>query len=88
MQRDTQLKLPVISLKYFAHAWLSAVRRYVEMINNSTNSVEWALLIYELDDASEHLANLSRKMANQGAIDSEDFAIQLGHIYAHLNRAW
>ena len=58
------------------------------MINNSTNSVEWALLIYELDDASEHLANLSRKMANQGAIDSEDFAIQLGHIYAHLNRAW
>lgn len=57
------------------------------MINQSTNPAEWALLIYEVDDAKEHLQGLLEQMA-QGKIDEMDYQVQLGHIYAHLNRAW
>jgi len=58
------------------------------MINNNTNPVEWALLMYELEDAKEHLQDLIDEMADSRAFDETDFRIQLGHVYAHLNRSW
>jgi hypothetical protein len=52
------------------------------------NSVEWFLLVDSLVDAKEHLANLINEMETLENFDEQEFSIQLGHIYAHLNRAW
>jgi len=57
------------------------------MINPKSNPVEWAALMYELDDAKEHLEALINQMVEDG-IDETDYQIQLGHIFAHLNRSW
>jgi hypothetical protein len=58
------------------------------MINQSDNPVPWALLLYEIDDVREHLESLAKQMAADARIDDEDFAVQIGHAYAHLNRIW
>ena len=58
------------------------------MINNNQNPVAWALLLTELDEAREHLDSLTEKMIGAGAIEDSVFSVDLGHIYAHLNRAW
>jgi hypothetical protein len=58
------------------------------MLNSESHPVAWALFIDELADASEHLGQLIAQMSSLGQIDEIDFAIQLGHVYAHLNRAW
>jgi len=58
------------------------------MITKKDNYAEWALLMYELDDAREHLGALTREMTDASDFTEEDYRIQLGHIYAHLNRAW
>lgn len=42
------------------------------------------MLMHELGDAHEHLGNLIRDMTT----DEVTFRIDLGHVYAHLNRAW
>ena len=52
------------------------------------NSVEWSVLIDNLCDAKEHLESLTKDMLNCPEFFEKDFEIQLGHIYAHLNRAW
>ncbi len=63
------------------------------MIARDKNPVGWATLMYELDDAHRHLGELLKEMT--GSADSTEadfteveFRIQLGHVYAHLNRAW
>ena len=58
------------------------------MINQKESPVSWAMLMHELDDAHEHLGALISQMAEGGAIDDEDYQVQLGHVFAHLNRAW
>jgi hypothetical protein len=58
------------------------------MITSESNPVAWALFLHELSDAAEHLRNLIAQMAADGEMDEVDFSIQLGHAYAHLNRAW
>lgn len=58
------------------------------MIDKATDPVAWSLLIQGLEDLREHLGSLTNQMARDGRIDDEDFAICMGHAYAHLNRAW
>jgi hypothetical protein len=58
------------------------------MIDSTSFPVQWALLLYELTDASLHLSSLAEQAASAGRIDEEDFRIQLAHVYAHTNRAW
>jgi hypothetical protein len=58
------------------------------MINLKNNPVQWSLLLYELEDAQEHLGKLIDKMSAKGEIDEIEYQINLGHIYSHLNRAW
>ena len=58
------------------------------MINQKDNYVEWALLLYQLDDARQHLEQLIKKMSEDADYGEEEFQIDLGHVYAHLNRAW
>lgn len=52
------------------------------------NQVGWDLMLHQLQDAAEHLSTLIQRMGDSGLIDEEDFGIDLGHIYGHLNRAW
>jgi hypothetical protein len=58
------------------------------MINTRDNPAEWALFISELEDAQEHLEALISGAADAGSLAEEDLQVYLGHIYAHLNRAW
>jgi hypothetical protein len=58
------------------------------MINRESNPVEWAAFMYELEDANEHLATLISELGSVKELSEEDFAVQMAHIYSHLNRAW
>ena len=58
------------------------------MITKSADPVAWGLLMYELEDASEHLASMLSSMESDPEFDEVNFRIELGHIYTHLNRAW
>ena len=58
------------------------------MLTKAEHPVAWAMLMYELTDAREHLGALIDLMVAEGAIDESDFGVQLGHVFAHLNRAW
>jgi hypothetical protein len=58
------------------------------MINRESHPVGWYLMLTELEDVREHLAFLVKELNAAGGIEEEDFAVQLGHVYAHLNRIW
>ncbi len=58
------------------------------MLTASDYPVAWAMLIYELDDAHQHLRELVDQMVASRTIDEADYRVQLGHVFAHLNRAW
>jgi hypothetical protein len=58
------------------------------VLTNAEHPVAWAMLMYELADARDHLGALIDQMTAEGAIAESDFQIQLGHVFAHLNRAW
>lgn len=46
------------------------------------------MLMYELEDAHEHLGALISQMNATDDFDEEDLRIQLAHVFSHLNRAW
>ncbi|WP_428717312.1 hypothetical protein [Undibacterium curvum] len=58
------------------------------MINKQNNPVGWAMLMYELEDAKEHLSNLITKIESDPKYEEANLRIDLGHVYSHLNRAW
>lgn len=58
------------------------------MINPNDHPVAWGLLLYELEDAREHLEQLVQAMAESPGFDEHELRISLGHVFAHLNRAW
>jgi hypothetical protein len=57
-------------------------------MNRQTNPVEWASFLDELDDAREHLADFIQSLQDGGTLDEADLRVNLGHVYAQLNRAW
>jgi hypothetical protein len=58
------------------------------MINCTDNPVAWSLLLDDLEDAREHLDNLIKEISASSGYGEPEFRIDLGHVYAHLNRAW
>ena len=58
------------------------------MINPKDNPVGWSLLLDELRDAHEHLGDLLKEISDGGDYSEEELGVFLGHVYAHLNRAW
>ena len=58
------------------------------MLNKENNYVEWVLLMVNLEDTQEHIANLIDELHDRGYIDEVDFKIQISHIYGHLNRIY
>jgi hypothetical protein len=58
------------------------------MIDRNLQPVEWAAFLYELADAKEHLETLLKELEKDVDYDESDLRVDLGHVYAHLNRAW
>lgn len=58
------------------------------MINAVDNPVPWALLLDELGEAKEHLQQLIFKITTDRMYDESRFRADMGHVMAHLNRAW
>jgi hypothetical protein len=58
------------------------------MISKQSAPVGWSMLMYELEDAKEHLANLILAMDADAEYDEVNLRIDLGHVFSHLNRAW
>jgi len=58
------------------------------MINKKDNVAEWAIIMYELEDAVEHLQNLIKNLNETEDYGDIEYSIDLGHVYSHLNRAW
>ncbi|MCZ2074302.1 MAG: hypothetical protein LC130_04810 [Bryobacterales bacterium] len=58
------------------------------MINRNDDPVGWAMFVQELQDAHEHLANLLKDMKADTDYGEPELRVDLGHVYAHLNRAW
>lgn len=58
------------------------------MIDKKLQPVEWAAFMYELDDAREHLENLIKNLEKDSDYGEPELRIDLGHVFAHLNRAW
>ena len=58
------------------------------MIDRNLQPIEWSDFIYELTDALEHLEKLVKDIDQTLDYDQDTFRIDLGHVYAHLNRAW
>lgn len=58
------------------------------MIDPVLHPVPWSQLMWELGDAHEHLGDLIAALTRGGAQPDAEFAVHLGHVYAHLNRAW
>lgn len=58
------------------------------MINRNQHPLGWALFMYELEDAQEHLSDLIASLSTRSDVCEVDLRIALGHVYAHLNRAW
>jgi hypothetical protein len=58
------------------------------MINKKENYAEWTLLAEELNEAREHLSEIVAKMIASNNYDDSEFSVDLGHVYAHLNRVW
>ena len=58
------------------------------MINRKDHPVPWALLMQEITDLHEHVGALVRDMEENSDYGEEEFAIDVGHLYAHLNRIW
>ncbi len=58
------------------------------MINKLNNPEAWDSLIDEFEDACDHLGTLVEALNNEPNYSEEELRIDLGHIMAHLNRAW
>lgn len=58
------------------------------MISKSEHPVAWGVLMYQLEDAHEHLSDLIREMSTGSDVGEPELRVNLGHIYAHLNRFW
>lgn len=58
------------------------------MIDKQSAPLAWAALMYELEDAQEHLAELISSMNSDADFDDVNLRIELGHVFSHLNRAW
>ena len=58
------------------------------MLNQNEHPVAWAMLMYQLGDAHEHLGDLIKQMNVDDEFDEAEYRVCLGHVFAHLNRAW
>jgi hypothetical protein len=58
------------------------------MINIRDHPIGWAQMMFNLEDAHEHLGTLINEMQTDPTFGEPELAVNLGHVVAHLNRAW
>ncbi len=58
------------------------------MIDRTSDPVAWARLVHDLEDAREHLSDLLLRITDHALYGEPELRVDLGHVYAHLNRAW
>ncbi|WP_375417737.1 hypothetical protein [uncultured Hymenobacter sp.] len=58
------------------------------MVDKKSAPIAWATLLFELEDTQEHLQKMCLEMNDNPQYDEVEFAIDMAHIYSHLNRAW
>jgi hypothetical protein len=58
------------------------------VINKTENPVEWALFSMSSMTRASTLKNLISELAEDGSYDEANLSVDLGHVYAQLNRAW
>jgi hypothetical protein len=58
------------------------------MIDANANPVQWAFLMEELNEAHEHLGKMISEMRAHSDYGESRLRVDMGHIMAHLNRAW
>jgi hypothetical protein len=64
------------------------LKERAQVISKKDDPVEWAALMYELEDAKEHLEGLISDLDSDPDYDETNLRIDLAHVYSHLNRAW
>ncbi|WP_426106882.1 hypothetical protein [Massilia sp. TSP1-1-2] len=55
---------------------------------NGIHGPQQSALMYELEDAQEHLTSIIANMNSDANFDEVNLRIDLGHVFSHLNRAW
>jgi hypothetical protein len=58
------------------------------VITKEQHPVGWSALMYELEDAQEHLGRLIAEITSDPSYDEANLRVDLGHVFSHLNRAW
>ena len=58
------------------------------MIDRNLNPVGWTFFLDDLQDAHEHLGQLIKEIGSDPDFGEPELQVHLGHVYAHLNRAW
>jgi hypothetical protein len=58
------------------------------MIDRNLNPMGWSFLMDELQDAYEHLGDLIKEISSDTEYGEPELRVELGHVFAHLNRAW
>ena len=58
------------------------------MINRRNHPVGWAQLMSHLNDARDHLSTLITEAEADAEYAEENFRVDLGHVLAHIHRAW
>ena len=59
-----------------------------ELIRAEDDLLTWGMILHQLTEAHTHLGQLISDIQTDSQFDEVDAMIQLGHIYAHLNRFW
>ena len=47
-----------------------------------------AVVLFHLREAAEQLSETIQKLESNGDYDAEQFQVEMGHLYHHLNTAW
>ena len=58
------------------------------MINRQEHPIGWSFLIDDILDAQEHLGTLLKEISENPEYGEPELRVELGHVFAHLNRAW
>ncbi len=57
------------------------------MLKCKDDPAAWALFLQGLDDGSKHLGELVKELSSNPEYGEEELRVDLGHVFAHLNRA-
>lgn len=57
-------------------------------MDKNENYLVWVQVVDELSEAKEHLDKVIKEITGEAQMLEDDLKVDLGHVYAHLNRTW